>query len=57
MKKAREIQRYVMDKMYYIPTAAGAACQALQPWMQNYRRSATYGFGTESYAKLWMNRG
>jgi peptide/nickel transport system substrate-binding protein len=56
VKKVQDIQRYVMDKMYYIPTGVGFAYTVLQPWMQNYQHSATYGFGTESYVHLWVNR-
>jgi peptide/nickel transport system substrate-binding protein len=57
VRKVQEIQRYAMDRMYYIPIAVGNAYIALQPWTKNYQYSATYGAGTETYAKVWVDRG
>ncbi|MGE0540924.1 MAG: ABC transporter substrate-binding protein [Dehalococcoidia bacterium] len=57
VKKVHDIQRYVMEKMYYIPMAVGNAYIGLQPWVKDYRYSATYGVGTENYPTVWLDRG
>jgi ABC-type transport system substrate-binding protein len=57
VKKVHEIQRYALEKMYYVPVAVGDAHIAVQPWLKNYQYSATYGSGTENYATIWLDRG
>ena len=57
VKKVHEIQRYAMERMYYVPMGVGNNYVAVQPWVKNYQYSATYGFGTENYAGIWLDRG
>jgi peptide/nickel transport system substrate-binding protein len=56
VRKVHDIQRYVMERMYYIPVAVGNAYIAMHPWVQNFQFSATYGAGVETYAKVWVDR-
>jgi peptide/nickel transport system substrate-binding protein len=57
VEKVHEIQRYAMERMYYIPVAVGNAYVATQPWLRGYQYSATYGTGTENYPGIWLERG
>jgi peptide/nickel transport system substrate-binding protein len=57
VKKVHDIQRYAMEKMYYIPIAVGDAYIAVQPWLKNFQYSATYGYPTEAFAEMWLDRG
>ncbi|MGH2587767.1 MAG: ABC transporter substrate-binding protein [Dehalococcoidia bacterium] len=56
VKKVQDIQRYVMEQMYYVPVAVGDNYIATQPWLKNYQYSATYGTGTENYPTIWLDR-
>lgn len=57
VKRSHDIQRFVMQKMYYIPVAVGDAYVAVQPWLKNFRYSANYGYPTEVFSELWIDRG
>jgi ABC-type transport system substrate-binding protein len=57
VKKVHDIQRYAMERMYYVPVAVGDAHIAVQPWLKNHQYSATYGAGTENFATIWLDRG
>ncbi len=57
VKLVRDIQRYVDDRMYYAPGFIGPAFTAVQPWVRNFRYSATYGQGVETAAEVWVDRG
>jgi peptide/nickel transport system substrate-binding protein len=58
VKLVKEIQRYLGDKVYYSPGAVGPAVIAAQEWIKNYQPSnGGYGIGTETQAKLWIDRG
>ncbi len=43
--------------MYYAPGFIGPAFTAVQPWVRNFRYSATYGQGVETAAEVWVDRG
>jgi peptide/nickel transport system substrate-binding protein len=50
-----DLQRYVADKMYAIGGLPQPPVYTMvQPRVQNFQLSVTYGLGTESFAKLWM---
>lgn len=56
LKKVHDIQRYLMERLYYIALAVGDAYTGLQPWVRRYQHSATYGAGAETFAQLWLDR-
>ncbi|HTE85546.1 MAG TPA: ABC transporter substrate-binding protein, partial [Dehalococcoidia bacterium] len=54
LKIVQDIERYIADKVYVIPTLGTNAWLFLNPRGQNYQYSAGQGTGTETYAKLWL---
>ena len=56
LRKVHDIQRYLNERLYYIPLAVGDAHTALQPRVRRYFHSATYGLGAETFAGLWLDR-
>lgn len=54
VKIVRDIQRYVMEKMYYIPMFIGPNYTFLQPWVRNYYQRRGYGAGAESFLDMWL---
>jgi peptide/nickel transport system substrate-binding protein len=54
--RVKDVQRYLADRMYYIPLAVGETFVGIQPWVRNYRHSLNYGSATESYSELWLDR-
>jgi ABC-type transport system substrate-binding protein len=56
IKAVHAVQRAHAKKMYYVPGCIGPDYAVTQPWVRNYQRSATYGWGTESGAILWLDR-
>lgn len=57
VKVVHDIQRYLMTKVYYIPIAVGDTNVAVQPWLKNYQYSSTYGYPTENFTGMWIDRG
>jgi peptide/nickel transport system substrate-binding protein len=57
VQKVKDIQKYWMDQMYYIPIAVGYAYLFQQPWMRHLYYSSTYGFGVESHLDCWIDKG
>ena len=56
VKAVLDIQAYVADKAYYVPTAGDGSMDILiQPRVHNYQPSTTPGKVTETYAKLWLS--
>jgi len=51
-----EIQRYLADKVYYGTTSVGPTFNGIQEWVRNYQRTNANGAGTETYAKVWLER-
>jgi peptide/nickel transport system substrate-binding protein len=57
LKAFLDIQKYLADKLYFVSGwPEEPVYRLVQPWVQNYNYSATYGFFTESYTKLWLQR-
>jgi len=58
VKLYKDIERYVADKVYYSPGAIGVAYQGGQEWLKNYCWNlGAYGYGTETFGKVWIDRG
>ncbi|HWO94466.1 MAG TPA: ABC transporter substrate-binding protein, partial [Dehalococcoidia bacterium] len=51
-----DIQRLVADKMYYVPTIVGSAEYGRQAYVRNFQFGSFYGIGTETYARVWLDR-
>ncbi len=49
-----DIQKYVAEQAYYLPTLGPYAYMLLQPRVQGYQYSSSLGKFTETYAKLWL---
>ena len=56
LKKVQDIQKYIMDQMYYIPSVTGNAYLFQQPWMRRLYYCSTYGFGAESHLECWIDK-
>jgi ABC-type transport system substrate-binding protein len=56
VKKVKEIQRYQLEQMFYVPGAVGSAYTVVQPWVRNFFYSGNYGFGVETHLDLWVNK-
>jgi peptide/nickel transport system substrate-binding protein len=56
LERVRAIQRYLLERLYYVPLATGDGHVALQPWVRRYHYSPTYGAGTETFAGVWLER-
>jgi peptide/nickel transport system substrate-binding protein len=56
LKLVQELQRYVMDKVYYAPMFIGPDYIFLQPQVRNYYVRRGYGAGSESFLDLWLNK-
>jgi peptide/nickel transport system substrate-binding protein len=55
VKAYRDIQQYLADKMYLVVGLPYAPqYKAVQPRVQSYQNSDTYGLYTEAFAKLWL---
>ena len=50
-----DIQKYVADQAFYLPTVGPYAYILLQPRVHNYQYSSSLGLFTEMYAKLWLS--
>jgi ABC-type transport system substrate-binding protein len=55
LRACQEIERYIADKVYVIPTLGSNGWLFINPRVQNYQYSASQGTGTETYAKLWLS--
>ncbi len=56
-KQIYDIQRYIAEKMYYVPTVVGSSQYGRQPWVKNFHYGSFYGVGTETYARIWLKKG
>ncbi len=57
VKAVKDIQRYMATKMYYSPGAIGPDFLGVREWVKNYQRNNSFGAGSESRMKLWLDRG
>ncbi len=58
-EKNFDIQRYVSDKMYYIPVVTPREAGARQPWVKdtpNTSGPTTYAVGTEGALGIWLDK-
>ncbi len=57
VKQFKDIERYVADKVYYAPGAIGVSYQGAQASLKNYCWNlGAYGYGTETFGKVWLDR-
>jgi peptide/nickel transport system substrate-binding protein len=54
LQSVLDIQRYLAEKMYMVPTVGSYKWAFVQPRVRNYQFSSTVGVPTETYAKLWL---
>jgi peptide/nickel transport system substrate-binding protein len=58
LKAYQDIQKYLIDKSYYVTGWPWQpAWTLINPRMRNYSHATSYAFFTESYAKLWLSKG
>jgi peptide/nickel transport system substrate-binding protein len=55
LKAVLDIERYLADKMYIVPTAGTYQWWAINQRVRNYQFSSTLGRMTETYAKAWIS--
>jgi peptide/nickel transport system substrate-binding protein len=54
LKAVQDIQKYIADKMYVVPTVGSYQFELVQPRIQNFQYTNSLGVMTESWAKLWL---
>jgi len=57
VKAVLDIERYLAGKAYFVaglPTAYGYSM--VQPWVEGFASTTSYGVFTESYSKLWLKK-
>jgi peptide/nickel transport system substrate-binding protein len=54
LKAVLDIQKYVCDKVYVVPTVGSYYWDFVNPRIQNFQYSSTLGSPTEEIAKLWI---
>jgi ABC-type transport system substrate-binding protein len=55
-KQLHDIQRYLAEQMYYVPTASGFRSMAYQSYVRNAHTRTDFGLGAEVIPKLWMDK-
>ncbi len=55
LKAVQDIQKYIAQKVYCVPTVGSYGFQLVNPRLQNYQYTQSLGVQTESYAKLWVS--
>jgi peptide/nickel transport system substrate-binding protein len=56
-KLVKDILVYLANRMYYGHTVVGPAYTGIQDWLKNYQRTNAYGLGSETYVRVWVDRG
>jgi peptide/nickel transport system substrate-binding protein len=54
LKAIKDIEKYIAEKMYVVPTVGAYRYTLVQPRVQNYDYSDSLGRHTETFAKLWL---
>ncbi|HTE85428.1 MAG TPA: ABC transporter substrate-binding protein [Dehalococcoidia bacterium] len=54
LKAVQEIEKYIADQAWLIPTQGSFRFAFLQPRVQNYSYTDTLGRHTENYSKVWL---
>jgi peptide/nickel transport system substrate-binding protein len=55
LKAVLEIEKYIAQKVYCVPTVGSYRFLAIQPRVQNYQYSNSLGVATETYSKVWLS--
>ena len=55
-KQISDIQRYLAEKMYWVPTAVGFRSMAYQSYVRDAYPRSDFGFGAEVVPKLWLDK-
>jgi peptide/nickel transport system substrate-binding protein len=55
LKAYLDIQRYLADKTYVVPTGFGYGYILVQPRVQNYNLASSWASLIETYSKVWIN--
>jgi len=51
-----EVQRYLAEQMWYVPTAVGFRSMVYQPYVRNAYWRGDFGLGAEVVPKLWLDK-
>jgi peptide/nickel transport system substrate-binding protein len=51
-----DIQRYLAEQMYYVPTASGFRSMAYQSYVRDAYPRSDFGLGAEVVPKLWLDK-
>ena len=51
-----DIQKYLLEQMYYPPGTAGVVSTAVQPWVKNFYYISDYGQFSEVMPKVWIDK-
>jgi peptide/nickel transport system substrate-binding protein len=55
-KQIFDIQRYLAEQMYWVPTAAGFRSMAYQPYVRDAYPRSDFGLGAEVIPKIWLDK-
>jgi ABC-type transport system substrate-binding protein len=55
-KQIDDIQRYLAEQMYYVPTASGFRSMAYQPYVRDAYPRSDFGLGSEIVPKIWLDK-
>ncbi len=55
-KQIFDIQRYLAEQMYLVPTAVGFRSMAYQSYVRDAYPRSDFGFGAEVVPKLWLDK-
>jgi peptide/nickel transport system substrate-binding protein len=53
LKAVQDIEKYIADKMYVVPTIGGFEWNIIQPRLQNFQYSKSSNY-TETWSKAWL---
>jgi peptide/nickel transport system substrate-binding protein len=57
LKAYQDVEKYLIEKTYYVTGwPYQPAYTLVQPWVHNFTYTQSYGFPTESVAKLWIKK-
>lgn len=56
LKAYQDIQKYIAQQMYVVPTCGGGSYVVTQPWVANYNLSVQTDVFAETYSKVWLSR-
>jgi len=54
LKAVQDIQKYIADKMYVVPSVGSYEFELVAPRVQNFQYTQSLGVMTESWSKLWL---